>query len=139
MAIGGGGYGVFIYYGPPHFLNRCPAWSKSGPGRQVIMNVLHPGCARPPRWSPPVFSVNENSNCDWGTRRFRRRKNTARWVVTETPHERQLQSTFACSQPHSSGAHSKQSVAYLRHPSFQRSRETLKLQDWTLTDECVGS
>ena len=23
--------------------------------RQVIMNVLHPGCARPPRWSPPVL------------------------------------------------------------------------------------
>ena len=22
--------------------------------RQVIMSVLHPGCARPPRWSPPV-------------------------------------------------------------------------------------
>ena len=23
--------------------------------RQVIMNVLHPGCAWPPRWSPPVL------------------------------------------------------------------------------------
>ena len=23
--------------------------------KQVIMNVLHPGCARPPRWSPPVL------------------------------------------------------------------------------------
>jgi len=23
--------------------------------RQVIMTVLHPGCARPPRWSPPVL------------------------------------------------------------------------------------
>ena len=23
--------------------------------RQVIMNVLHPGCVRPPRWSPPVL------------------------------------------------------------------------------------
>jgi len=23
--------------------------------RQVIMNVLHPSCARPPRWSPPVL------------------------------------------------------------------------------------
>jgi len=23
--------------------------------RQVIMNVLHPGCALPPRWSPPVL------------------------------------------------------------------------------------
>ena len=23
--------------------------------RQVIMNVLHPGCARSPRWSPPVL------------------------------------------------------------------------------------
>ena len=23
--------------------------------RQVIMNVLHPGCVRLPRWSPPVF------------------------------------------------------------------------------------
>jgi len=23
--------------------------------RAVIMNVLHPGCARPPRWSPPVL------------------------------------------------------------------------------------
>ena len=23
--------------------------------RQVTMNVLHPGCARPPRWSPPVL------------------------------------------------------------------------------------
>ena len=22
--------------------------------RQIIMNVLHPSCARPPRWSPPV-------------------------------------------------------------------------------------
>jgi len=23
--------------------------------RQVIMNVLHPNCAQPPRWSPPVL------------------------------------------------------------------------------------
>ena len=23
--------------------------------RQVIMNALHPSCARPPRWSPPVL------------------------------------------------------------------------------------
>jgi len=23
--------------------------------RQVVMNVFHPGCARPPRWSPPVL------------------------------------------------------------------------------------
>jgi len=23
--------------------------------KQVIMNVLHPGCAQPPRWSPPVL------------------------------------------------------------------------------------
>ena len=23
--------------------------------RLVIMNVLHPGCAQPPRWSPPVL------------------------------------------------------------------------------------
>ena len=23
--------------------------------RQVIMNVLHPRCARPPRWLPPVL------------------------------------------------------------------------------------
>ena len=23
--------------------------------RQVFMNVLHPGCVRPPRWSPPIL------------------------------------------------------------------------------------
>ena len=23
--------------------------------RQVVMNVLYPGCSRPPRWSPPVL------------------------------------------------------------------------------------
>ena len=23
--------------------------------KRVVMNVLHPGCAQPPRWSPPVF------------------------------------------------------------------------------------
>ena len=40
------------------FSDLCPISSLMYPTiqrRPVIMNVLHPGCARPPRWSPPVL------------------------------------------------------------------------------------
>jgi len=40
--------------------------------RQVIMNVLHPGCVRPPRWSPPVLWRRFKDDQCW--RKHRQRK-----------------------------------------------------------------